>query len=40
MAHQKLLISREGAYCTLTLNRPDKRNALSLDLMLELTDAL
>ena len=40
MAYQNLLVSREGAYCTLTLNRPDKRNALSLDLMRELTDAL
>ena len=40
MAYQNLLVSRDGAYCTLTLNRPDKRNALSLDLMLELTDAL
>lgn len=40
MAHPNLLVSREGAYCTVTLNRPDKRNALSLDLMLELTDTL
>ena len=40
MAHQDLLTSREGAYCTVTLNRPDKRNALSLDLMRELTDTL
>ena len=40
MPHQNLLVSRDGAYCTVTLNRPDKRNALSLDLMLELTQAL
>ena len=40
MAYQYILVSTEGAITTVTLNRPDKRNALSLPLMLELTEAL
>ena len=40
MNTQHLLVSTAGAITTLTLNRPEKRNALSLPLMLELTDAL
>lgn len=40
MNYQYLLLSTEDAITTLTLNRPEKRNALSLDLMLELTHAL
>jgi enoyl-CoA hydratase/carnithine racemase len=40
MADQHILVSTEGAITTVTLNRPDKRNALSLPLMLELTEAL
>jgi enoyl-CoA hydratase/carnithine racemase len=40
MPYQHILVSTEGAITTLTLNRPDKRNALSLPLMLELTEAL
>jgi len=40
MAYQHILVSTEGAITTVTLNRPDKRNALSLPLMLELTEAL
>ena len=40
MAYQHILVSTEGAINTVTLNRPDKRNALSLPLMLELTEAL
>src|SRR4051812_8061903 len=35
-----LTIEREGAVATLTLNRPDQRNALSLALMTEVVDAL
>ena len=35
-----LLISNDGAISTITLNRPDRRNALSLELMLELIGAL
>jgi enoyl-CoA hydratase len=33
-------VEREGAVATVTLNRPDKRNALSLDLRARLTDEL
>ena len=40
MQHDKLLISLHEGIATVTLNRPDKRNALALDLMLELTSAL
>jgi enoyl-CoA hydratase/carnithine racemase len=40
MADQHILVSTEGGITTVTLNRPDKRNALSLPLMLELTEAL
>jgi enoyl-CoA hydratase/carnithine racemase len=36
---QHLLVKREGPITTITLNRPEKRNALSLEVMLELTDA-
>jgi len=35
-----LLVDRDGAVVTLTLNRPERRNALSMDLMLELTERL
>src|SRR5436309_1342005 len=35
-----LLVDRDGAVVTLTLNRPERRNALSLELMLALTDRL
>jgi enoyl-CoA hydratase/carnithine racemase len=40
MKYQHLLLSTDGAITTLTLNHPEKRNALSLELMLELTHAL
>ena len=40
MQHDKLLISLHEGIATVTLNRPDKRNALALDLMLDLTSAL
>src|SRR6202044_1461391 len=33
-------LAQEGAAAIVTLNRPQRRNALSLDLMLELMDAL
>lgn len=39
MTYQHLLVDREGDIATITLNRPDKRNALALDVMLELTQA-
>ena len=40
MAYETLLLSREGAVATVTLNRPDKLNALNEKLMTELRDAL
>ncbi len=38
MGHQHLTVSIDGDVATITLNRPEKRNALALDVMLELTD--
>jgi enoyl-CoA hydratase/carnithine racemase len=40
MIHRNLTLAHEGPAAILTLNRPQRRNALSLDLMLELIDAL
>lgn len=40
MPYQNLLRSTEGQLGIITLNRPDRRNALSLDLMLELIRCL
>ena len=40
MAYQNLLVSRDGQLGIITLNRPDRRNALSLELMLELIHCL
>ena len=40
MNYEHLLISSAGPITTLTLNRPEKRNALALNVMLELTQAL
>jgi len=40
MNYEHLLISHEGPVAVITLNRPQRRNALSLDLMLELTRCL
>ena len=39
-AFQTILVSREGSAARVTLNRPEKRNALSLELMEELIAAL
>jgi enoyl-CoA hydratase/carnithine racemase len=39
MGYQHLLVEREGDTVTITLNRPEKRNALALEVMLELTAA-
>ncbi len=39
-AFRNLLVTREGPAATITLNRPEKRNALSLELMEELIAAL
>jgi enoyl-CoA hydratase/carnithine racemase len=38
-AFRNLLVARDGATATITLNRPEKRNALSLELMEELIAA-
>ncbi|MEY4340099.1 MAG: hypothetical protein RLZ14_1949 [Actinomycetota bacterium] len=38
--YQHLLVEHDGPVATITLNRPEKRNALALDVMLELTTAL
>ena len=40
MNYEHLLVSSDGPITTLTLNRPEKRNALALNVMLELTRAL
>ena len=40
MSYQHLLTSTEGQLGVITLNRPDRRNALSLELMLELIRSL
>jgi enoyl-CoA hydratase/carnithine racemase len=40
MLHRNLTLAHEGPAAILTLNRPQRRNALSLDLMLELIDDL
>jgi len=40
MGFENLLYSREGGTAVVTLNRPQKRNALSLALMLELMECL
>src|SRR6476660_2052278 len=39
MSYQHLLVKEEGDLTTITLNRPEKRNALSEEVMLEVTDA-
>lgn len=38
--HQHLVVTTDGPITTVTLDRPEKRNALALDVMLELTSAL
>lgn len=40
MAHEHILVERDGATTTITLNRPEKRNALSLPVLTEVRDAL
>ena len=39
MTYQHLLVKHEAPISTITLNRPEKRNALALEVMLELTAA-
>jgi enoyl-CoA hydratase/carnithine racemase len=40
MNYETILVSHDGPVAVITLNRPEKRNALSLELMLELIAAL
>jgi enoyl-CoA hydratase/carnithine racemase len=40
MSYETIQVAREGAIAVVTLNRPERRNALSLELMLELIGAL
>src|ERR1700729_1220128 len=40
MGYQNLAVQQDGHYTVVTLNRPQRRNALSLELMLELIDCL
>ena len=40
MNYEHLLLSVDGPITTITLNRPEKRNALAVSVMLELTQAL
>jgi len=39
MAYEHILVTHDGPITTVTLNRPEKRNALALEVMLELTQA-
>lgn len=39
MTYRNILVERDGATAVVTLNRPERRNALSLDMLQELTDA-
>ncbi len=38
-SYEHVLVDREGDVTTITLNRPEKRNALALDVMVEVTSA-
>src|SRR5579872_2483739 len=40
MPYRYLLFEREGPLAVVTLNRPERRNALSLELMIELDECL
>jgi enoyl-CoA hydratase/carnithine racemase len=40
MTYENILFETEGTIAVVTLNRPSRRNALSLGLMLELLDCL
>lgn len=39
VSYEHLLVDSAGPITTITLNRPDKRNALAMNVMLELTEA-
>lgn len=38
MTYTHVLVETDGPFATITLNRPEKRNALALDVMVELTE--
>ena len=40
MDEKLILVQRRGSLCTLSFNRPTKRNALNPEMLLQLTDAL
>jgi enoyl-CoA hydratase/carnithine racemase len=40
MSYEHVLVERDGDITTITLNRPEKRNALALEVMVELTATL
>ena len=40
MDYRNLLYKRDDAYVTITLNRPERRNCLSTEMLAELEDAL
>ncbi|MCJ7743502.1 MAG: enoyl-CoA hydratase/isomerase family protein, partial [Dehalococcoidales bacterium] len=40
MAEELLLVQKEGNICTLTINRPDKRNSMNPEILLQLGDTL
>lgn len=39
VSYEHLLVTSDGPITTITLNRPEKRNALAMNVMLELTEA-
>jgi len=39
MSDNDVLVSRDGDYATITMNRPQRRNALSLEMLIALSDA-
>lgn len=39
MTYEHILVTHDGPIATVTLNRPEKRNALAMEVMLELTQA-
>jgi enoyl-CoA hydratase len=40
LTEELLLVQKEGNICTLTINRPDKRNALNPEILLKIGDVL
>lgn len=39
-SYQSIKVEHDGRFASLTLDRPEKRNALSVEVMIEITDAL